>query len=96
MEIKQSFGIYVAKLAGIPDAVGSRAKEILSGLESKKKEIKFKSNEPSLFDSLEILPAKTLSPNEEKALAILKKLDPERTPPIEALSILDELTKLLK
>lgn len=93
---KQSFGIYVAKLAGIPDAVGSRAKEILSGLESKKKEIKFKSNEPSLFDSLEILPAKTLSPNEEKALAILKKLDPERTPPIEALSILDELTKLLK
>lgn len=93
---KQSFGIYVAKLAGIPDAVGSRAKEILSGLESKKKEIKFKSNEPSLFDSLEILPAKALSPNEEKALAILKKLDPERTPPIEALSILDELTKLLK
>lgn len=93
---KQSFGIYVAKLAGIPDAVGSRAKEILSGLESKKKEIKFKSNEPSLFDSLEILPAKTLSPNEEKALAILKKMDPERTPPIEALSILDELTKLLK
>ncbi|MCZ8344433.1 MAG: DNA mismatch repair protein MutS [Leptospira sp.] len=93
---KQSFGIYVAKLAGIPEAVGSRAKEILSGLESKKKEIKFRSNEPSLFDGLELSASKGPSPNEEKVLSILKKVDPERTPPLEALSILDELTKLLK
>ncbi|HNF24954.1 MAG TPA: DNA mismatch repair protein MutS [Leptospiraceae bacterium] len=50
---KKSFGIYVAKLAGIPDSIVQRASEILSGLENKKKEIKFKDSTPSLFEFAE-------------------------------------------
>ncbi|HNI28547.1 MAG TPA: DNA mismatch repair protein MutS, partial [Leptospiraceae bacterium] len=42
-----------AKLAGIPDSIVQRASEILSGLENKKKEIKFKDSTPSLFEFAE-------------------------------------------
>ncbi|PJZ37901.1 DNA mismatch repair protein MutS [Leptospira levettii] len=93
---KQSFGIYVAKLAGIPESVSERAKEILSGLESKKREIKIKNEEPSLFGNLMEKEPKGLSANEEKVLKRISGLDPNTIPPLEALSILDELKRILK
>ena len=93
---KQSFGIYVAKLAGIPETVSDRAKEILSGLESKKREIKIKNEEPSLFAGLMDNNTSNMSPNEEKVLKRLKQIDPNQIPPMEALSILDELKRILK
>jgi len=93
---KQSFGIYVAKLAGIPESVSERAKEILSGLESKKREIKIKNEEPSLFGNLMEKDPKGLSANEEKVLKRISGLDPNTIPPLEALSILDELKRILK
>ncbi|MDF3821791.1 DNA mismatch repair protein MutS [Leptospira sp. 96542] len=93
---KQSFGIYVAKLAGIPESVNQRAKEILSGLESKKKEIKIKNEEPSLFANFIDPNISSLSPIEEKVLKRLKTMDINKIPPIEALSILDELVRLSK
>ncbi|PJZ44632.1 DNA mismatch repair protein MutS [Leptospira brenneri] len=93
---KQSFGIYVAKLAGIPESVSDRAKEILSGLESKKREIKIKNEEPSLFAGLMDNQTNNISANEEKVLKRLKQIDPNQIPPLEALSILDELKRILK
>ncbi|MCZ8156887.1 MAG: DNA mismatch repair protein MutS, partial [Leptospira sp.] len=95
---KQSFGIYVAKLAGIPNQVTNRAKELLLGLESKKKEIKIKQEEPSLFSGI-------LDPNvnkdsktetETKILKRLNQIDTNQIPPMEALQILDELSRLAK
>ncbi|EOQ88839.1 DNA mismatch repair protein MutS [Leptospira yanagawae serovar Saopaulo str. Sao Paulo = ATCC 700523] len=93
---KQSFGIYVAKLAGIPVSVSERAKEILSGLESKKREIKIKNDEPSLFGNLLEKETKGISANEEKVINRILGLDPNKIPPLEALSILDELKRILK
>lgn len=37
-----------------------------------------------------------MSPNEEKVLKRLKQIDPNQIPPMEALSILDELKRILK
>ena len=36
---KNHFGIYVAKLAGVPDEIIERAKILLEGLESKRKKL---------------------------------------------------------
>lgn len=38
----------------------------------------------------------SISPNEEKVLKRLKQIDPNKIPPLEALSILDELKRILK
>ncbi len=95
---KQSFGIYVAKLAGIPSQVTARARELLTGLESKKKEIKIKQEEPSLFGNLvdpELL-SKSKSPTEIRILKKLKEIDINKIPPIEALQILEELNRWSK
>ncbi|TGN20714.1 DNA mismatch repair protein MutS [Leptospira idonii] len=93
---KQSFGIYVAKLAGIPEVVTSRAKNILSGLESKKREIKIKTEEPSLFGSLLEAPSSSLTQGEERILKKLKGLEINKIPPMEALQILEELNRWSK
>ncbi|MGV3667951.1 MAG: DNA mismatch repair protein MutS, partial [Leptospira bouyouniensis] len=82
--------------AGIPESVSERAKEILSGLESKKREIKIKNDEPTLFGNLLEKEPKGLSVNEEKVLKRISGLDPNKIPPLEALSILDELKRILK
>jgi DNA mismatch repair protein MutS len=95
---KKSFGIYVAKLAGIPLQVTNRARELLTGLESKKKEIKIKQEEPSLFADLidPSLISKAKSPTEERILKKLKGIDINRIPPLEALQILEELNRWSK
>ncbi|NBU99480.1 MAG: hypothetical protein EBS19_14940, partial [Spirochaetia bacterium] len=52
---KKSFGIYVARLAGIPSSIVERSMEILHNLESKKRDLKTKTEiEPSLFHSLSV------------------------------------------
>jgi DNA mismatch repair protein MutS len=95
---KQSFGIYVAKLAGIPLQVTTRARELLTGLESKKKEIKIKQEEPSLFGSMAdpTLLSQTKSQVEERILKKLKDIDINKVPPMEALQILEELNRWSK
>lgn len=93
---KQSFGIYVAKLAGLPKEVTDRASNILLGLESKKREIKVRKEEPLLFGNLleSTLPQKSVS--EERILKKLKNLSINSIPPIEALQILEELSRWSK
>ena len=86
---KKSFGIYVAKLAGIPASIVERASEILAYLESKKKEIKYTPNEPTLF-ALDTVNS-TCKKIEEK----LKLIDPDSLTPKQALEILYELKKNL-
>ncbi|MDZ4727314.1 MAG: DNA mismatch repair protein MutS [Leptospira sp.] len=95
---KQSFGIYVAKLAGIPEKVTNRARELLIGLESKKKEIKIKQEEPSLFGNIPDpnLTNQIKSSSEIRVLKRLSDLDINKIPPIEALQILEELSSLAK
>ncbi|MBP9887995.1 MAG: DNA mismatch repair protein MutS, partial [Leptospiraceae bacterium] len=86
---KKSFGIYVAKLAGVPEEIIERAKILLEGLESKRKEIKLKPvEEPSLF------PKETEKDlRQTKIIRELEKIQIETITPIEALQILNELKK---
>lgn len=85
-----SFGIEVAKLAGIPERVVSRAKEILSELESEHGVVRVV-KEPVRQDSQMTLMSYT-SEIEEK----LKALQVDTLTPLEALSMLYEWKKLLK
>ena len=84
-----SFGIEVAKLAGIPNTVISRAREILSELESGK---------------VEMAPAKAPDPEDQVSLmdlrgqdicAELEKITLETLTPIEAMNELFRLKKML-
>lgn len=88
----QSFGIQVARLAGLPEAVLARAKEILERLESadiaaRREPAKIESSvQPSLLDVS----------GEESAIRILREMDVNRLTPLEALNQLFALNAMLK
>jgi len=94
-----SYGIHVARLAGLPQEVIERAKEILSNLEAnaltpyhtpklawtEKKTLKVAQMPPQLD---------LFSVRESQILETLKKLDINTLTPLEALKILDELKRM--
>ncbi|MEO0287921.1 MAG: DNA mismatch repair protein MutS, partial [candidate division WOR-3 bacterium] len=80
----KSYGIYVAKIAGIPEDVIKRAKEILKFFESKreiKKYIKIEHPQLELFE------------RENKIIEKLKNINVDEISPKEALNLLYELKK---
>lgn len=91
-----SFGIEVAKLAGIPDKVVSRAKEILGELESETGSLNPVKTAAKPADAIEqagqvsFLNGQT-SPLEEK----LRQIAVDTITPIEALNLLYELKKMI-
>jgi len=88
---KKSFGIYVAKLAGIPESIVNRSIEILQNLESQKKDVKIKKHsEPSLFSFAQTFP------NVEKVKSKLDSIDLDTISPRDALNLLYELKSLTK
>jgi len=85
----KSYGINVAKLAGLPDEVISRAKEILAELE----------NQKINFASICQTPIKkevTLVDKNQEIIDKLKTIDPLTLSPLEALNLLYELKKKVK
>ncbi len=98
--VSRSYGIAVARLAGLPESVLSRAAAVLGALES---EVPIAGGpgqlaarpEPQL--DLFARPKLPVCSEEEKAvLEQLKNLDPNRLTPLEALSLLDRLAGLVK
>lgn len=86
----KSYGIHVAELAGVPKDVVKRAREILEELEKKKvHSLDFKQNvfQPTLFEKDEKV---------EELISKIKEIDLENTTPLKALSILEELKKILE
>ncbi|WP_321531770.1 DNA mismatch repair protein MutS [uncultured Desulfuromonas sp.] len=93
-----SYGIQVARLAGLPDAVIGRAKEVLANLEggefstqgeprlarSRQQPQQIKSPQMSLFNA-----------DDDPVRKQLQKVDVNTLSPLEALNLLDELKKLL-
>jgi DNA mismatch repair protein MutS len=91
-----SFGIHVARMAGVPGSVVNRAQEILQALEN------------GSFDPLkgratvrarvaaQALQANLFSDTQVAAMDELSRLKPESMTPLEALSKLDELTRRLR
>ncbi len=85
-----SYGIYVAKLAGIPESVIKRSKEILSELEIGIPNPYAKEDKQlSLF-------VPSTQPHLDELRAALEKIDINTLTPMEALKKLDELKKKLK
>ena len=80
-----SFGIAVAKLAGIPTSVLERAQEILHSLENTGEQINDKKNDEFLS-----MPLKN---NQTEVIAELLELNISSTTPLTALQILDTLQK---
>lgn len=90
----QSFGIEVAKLAGVPSAVTKRAKAILKELEANKIEIDFKAEdaveEESTDDEIQFnFKAKST----DELLELIKATDINTLTPIEAMQTLYDLKK---
>ncbi|HTF87072.1 MAG TPA: DNA mismatch repair protein MutS [Planctomycetota bacterium] len=91
----RSYGIHVARLAGVPGELLLRAKEILAGLESDAEGLG-----PRIAGSRTppAIPAAQLSLFEAPPTRLesaLKKLDPDRLTPIDALIALRDLKRLL-
>ncbi len=88
----RSYGIHVAELAGVPDETVTRARQVLLDLESRRENLAFDPPppgtpyQPSLFGS---------DPREEEALRLLREADTSLMTPLEALNLLDTLSKKL-
>ncbi len=87
-----SYGIEVAKLAGVPDGVVKRAKEILAEIESEKPEKKTASVQKE--QDFDLFSGITAS-KENEALDCIRKADLNTLTPIEAMNLLFEMKKML-
>ena len=92
----RSYGIQVARLAGLPPAVVARAREILNGLETDELS---RGGRPSISGTASEPPQQQLGlfqsvPSAGDRLAErLREVDPDRLTPLEALMLLAELKK---
>ena len=92
-EADDSYGIEVAKLAGIPDYITDRAKEILSELESGNSKIDVINKTKKSAQDIEQL---SLMPSIDSAIADkLKNVDLNTLTPIEAMNLLYELKNMV-
>jgi DNA mismatch repair protein MutS len=82
----RSYGIHVAKLAGLPKTVTERAEKILNNLENKGNTGLSESALP-LF-AYQPAPEK---PQENEALKLLESIDPNNLSPKEALDLIFKL-----
>ncbi len=93
----RSYGIQVARLAGLPASVIARARDILASLEHDELA---RGGKPSLSGA-PVVPQQqlglfqTASPADEKLRERIREVDINRTTPIDALQILQELKKSL-
>ncbi len=99
----RSYGIAVARLAGVPASVTARAEAILSTLEGdptqrggSASKIRGKTaTVDTATPQLDLFTAKASSPHEEEALATIRRADIDRLTPLEALTLLANLKKTL-
>ena len=87
-----SYGIEVAKLAGVPSEVVKRAREILAGIEAGEKN--YKPVEKSADNSFDLFSGIALS-KESEAADKVRACDINTMTPIEAMNLLYELKKIL-
>ncbi len=90
----RSYGIHVAKLAGVPRAVTRRAEDVLRGLESNGSKSSLTSGKTpqSSGDNLQL----SLFGEPDPVLEELKSLDVLSMTPLEAITKLFELQKKMK
>ncbi len=86
--VDKSYGIHVARLAGMPDELLTRAEEVLDYFEENGKKSDVTTSNQLSFNFLD----NPVSEVEEK----LKDIDPLKTTPMDAINILYELKELSK
>jgi DNA mismatch repair protein MutS len=92
-----SYGIHVAKLAGLPTAVLQRARAIQSGLEAKELSLAASPGEPKRGAGLQPRSEpESLFSSEDLVLAELSSIDTDRLTPLDALNRLSALKKRLR
>lgn len=93
---EHSFGIHVAKMAGMPNEIVLRANEILKHLEKDKLSEKEKDKLAELSTQQFQMNLFEADPRMERVLEILRKTEVNATSPVEALLKLNELKEILK
>jgi len=91
----RSYGIHVAKLAGLPPLAVKRAEQVLASLENDKKNtnIKEQTDDLPLFSTIKAEPEK---PQKSPAVEALEQINPDALSPREALDELYKLKEILK
>lgn len=89
----QSFGIEVAKLAGVPDSVVKRAKVILKELEANSVKIEFKAEDSIIEEDESNIQYNFTANGRQEIFEILKTVDVNTLTPIEAMQTLYDLKK---
>jgi DNA mismatch repair protein MutS len=91
-----SYGIHVARLAGVPEQVLSRAEDILAGLAGRERAVSPPDQEIPVAPRPSPKPAAAgLFSEEELVIDEILSADPERMTPIEALAAVDRWRKRL-
>ncbi len=101
-----SYGIEVARMAGLPERVLSRAREILMHLEGQRLEVEEAMEEAGISGGTQSIPqssslqmslfADVTDPVASEIRERVEAMDPERLTPIDALIALSELKRLTK
>ena len=89
----QSFGIEVAKLAGVPDSVVKRAKVILKDLEANAVKIEFKAEDSIVEEETADIQYNFTANGRQEIFEILRTIDVNTLTPIEAMQTLYDLKK---
>jgi len=92
--VSRSYGIAVARLAGLPASVLKRAETLLVSLEQQAHQQPKVDVQLDLFNAAPPPPA--LSPEQEEVLERLADVDVSQTTPLDALGLLDELKRKLE
>ena len=96
----RSYGIQVARLAGLPARVIERARELLRGLENQEGDGPGRGSRAGATAQLGLFArapeSPPHSPQELEVLAALRALEPERTTPLEALAALHHMVSTLR
>ncbi|TET24714.1 MAG: DNA mismatch repair protein MutS, partial [Candidatus Cloacimonadota bacterium] len=93
----ESYGVDVAKLAGLPEEVIARAKEILIELEQEEKKdlIRRRKKSSAKGNSIVVQQLPLFTPPEQKIFEKINTLDISKLTPIDALNLLNEWKKML-
>lgn len=93
---EESYGLHVAKLAGIPESILERAEKVMARLKLNERNIN-NSDVSVLLPSVKEQPQKTIySPCEQTVLDDLTAIDPDRLTPVEALNRIHVWNKIIK
>ncbi len=94
-----SYGIQVARLAGVPQPVIERAKEILNELEDadiSKKEIKVRKNKKPIDGQLDLFSFSTNTKGADEAVEEIRNLDITSLTPLDALNFIYKLQQKVR